>query len=123
MKRKIRKENTRRKVFKAALELFADQGFEKTIIEDITKRANVAKGTFYNFFSKKEDVLVYYLESKIAQSHEKFRVNSGNNFIEQYKELLSNYLKFIFKNKNFAKIILKERVMSQGSKKILTNWR
>ncbi len=116
MKRKTRKENTRKKIFKSALELFTSKGFEKTIIEDITKRANVAKGTFYNFFSKKEDVLVYYLESKIAQSHEKFRINNGSNFIEQYKGLLSNYLNFIFKNKNFAKIILKERVMSQGSK-------
>ena len=117
MKRKTRKENTRKKIFKSALELFTSKGFEKTIIEDITKRANVAKGTFYNFFSKKEDVLVYYLESKIAQSHEKFRINNGSNFIEQYKGLLSNYLNFIFKNKNFAKIILKERVMSQGSKR------
>jgi len=117
MKRKTRKENTRKKIFKAALELFTSKGFEKTIIEDITKRANVAKGTFYNFFSKKEDVLVYYLESKIAESHEKFRINNGSNFIEQYKGLLSNYLNFIFKNKNFAKIILKERVMSQGSKR------
>ena len=116
MKRKTRKENTRKKIFKAALELFTSKGFEKTIIEDITKRAKVAKGTFYNFFSKKEDVLVYYLESKIAQSHEKFIINNGSNFIEQYKGLLSNYLNFIFKNKNFAKIILKERVMSQGSK-------
>jgi AcrR family transcriptional regulator len=117
MKRKARKENTRKKIFKSALELFTSKGFEKTIIEDITKRANVAKGTFYNFFSKKEDVLVYYLESKIAESHEKFRINNGSNFIEQYKGLLSNYLNFIFKNKNFAKIILKERVMSQGSKR------
>jgi len=116
MKRKTRKENTRKKIFKSALELFTSKGFEKTIIEDITKKANVAKGTFYNFFSKKEDVLVYYLESKIAQSHEKFIINNGSNFIEQYKGLLSNYLNFIFKNKNFAKIILKERVMSQGSK-------
>ena len=56
VKRKVRKENTRKKVFKAALELFANEGFEKTTIEDITKKADVAKGTFYNFFSKKEDV-------------------------------------------------------------------
>jgi len=114
--RKIRKENTKEKIFKAALELFTNKGFEKTIIEDITRKANVAKGTFYNSFSKKEDVLVYYLEGKITQSHEKFRINNGSNFIEQYKGLLSNYLNIIFKNKNFAKIILKERVMSQGDK-------
>ena len=116
MKRKARKENTRKKVFKVALEFFINKGFEKTTIEDITKRANVAKGTFYNFFAKKEDVLVYYLDSKIAQSHEKFRINTGSNFIEQYEALIAYYLKYIFRNKNFAKILLKERVMNQGSK-------
>ena len=95
MNRKKRKENTRKKVFKAALELFAKKGFEETIIEDITKRAKVAKGTFYNFFSKKEDVLVYYLGSKIAQSHKGFKFNTENSFLEQYKSLVSNYLKYL----------------------------
>ena len=116
MTRKARKENTRKKVFKVALELFTNKGFEKTTIEDITKKANVAKGTFYNFFAKKEDVLVYYLDSKISQSHEKFRISTGSNFIEQYEALISYYLKYIFRNKNFAKILLKERVISQGAK-------
>ena len=116
MTRKARKENTRKKVFTVALDLFTSKGFEKTTIEDITKKANVAKGTFYNFFAKKEDVLVYYLDSKISQSHEKFRINTGSNFIEQYEALISYYLKYIFRNKNFAKILLKERVISQGSK-------
>jgi AcrR family transcriptional regulator len=116
MTRKARKENTRKKVFTVALGLFTSKGFEKTTIEDITKKANVAKGTFYNFFVKKEDVLVYYLDNKIAQSHEKFRVTAGSNFLEQYEALISYYLKYVFRNKNFAKILLKERVMSQGSK-------
>jgi len=116
VKRKARKENTRKKVFKIALELFINKGFEKTTVEDITQKANVAKGTFYNFFAKKEDVLVYYLDSKISQSHEKFRINTGSNFIEQYEALISYYLKYIFRNKNFAKILLKERVINQGAK-------
>ena len=116
IKRKARKENTRKKVFKVALELFTSKGFEQTTIEDITTKANVAKGTFYNFFAKKEDVLVDYLDSKIAQSHEKFRVAAGSRFLEQYEALISYYLKYVFRNKNFAKILLKERVMSQGSK-------
>jgi AcrR family transcriptional regulator len=42
----------------AALRLFLDQGVTPTTIEQITVRAQVAKGTFYLHFSSKDDVLV-----------------------------------------------------------------
>ena len=41
----------------AALELFAARGLEATTIQQITDAADVAKGTFFNYFSSKEDVL------------------------------------------------------------------
>ena len=41
----------------AALRLFLEQGVAPTTIEQITSRADVAKGTFYLYFSSKEDVL------------------------------------------------------------------
>ncbi len=41
----------------AAQGLFLEQGVGATTIEQITKRADVAKGTFYLYFSSKEDVL------------------------------------------------------------------
>jgi AcrR family transcriptional regulator len=41
----------------AAQRLFLEQGVAVTTIEQITKRADVAKGTFYLYFSSKEDVL------------------------------------------------------------------
>ena len=36
-----------------ALALFRDQGYEATTIEQITERADVAKGTFFNYFPSK----------------------------------------------------------------------
>jgi len=41
----------------AAYRLFLEQGVAPTTIEQITSRADVAKGTFYLYFSSKEDVL------------------------------------------------------------------
>lgn len=41
----------------AARRLFLEQGVGATTIEQITSRANVAKGTFYLYFESKEDVL------------------------------------------------------------------
>ena len=114
MIRKIQKEETRKKVFGTALNLFAAKGFDNTTIEEITQKAKVAKGTFYTFFTKKEDILVHYLNDKIVQSHDRFMLNPDAPFLKQYQALISNYLKYIFRNKNFARILLKERIMSQG---------
>jgi AcrR family transcriptional regulator len=41
----------------AAERLFLDHGFDRTTVEDITRGADVAKGTFYLQFSSKTDIL------------------------------------------------------------------
>ena len=40
-------------LYKSAYDLFIEQGIEKTSVSDITKRAGVAKGTFYLYFTDK----------------------------------------------------------------------
>ena len=40
-------------LFNNAYELFLTQGIEKTTINDIVKKAGVAKGTFYLYFTDK----------------------------------------------------------------------
>jgi AcrR family transcriptional regulator len=41
----------------AALELFAEQGFEKTTANEIAARAGVTRRTFFRHFSDKREVL------------------------------------------------------------------
>lgn len=67
MKREERKLATRQRLLDSARELFAEQGFEATTVEQIAARAGVAKGTFFNYFERKEAVL-YNLH--IAWAHE-----------------------------------------------------
>jgi AcrR family transcriptional regulator len=48
-----RRSASRQKLFDAAVELIAEQGFSATTVDDIALRAGVAKGTvYYNFASK-----------------------------------------------------------------------
>jgi AcrR family transcriptional regulator len=56
--REGRGDRTRTLLVHAALELFDRQGVEQTSIDDITHAANVAKGTFYVHFQRKQDVLL-----------------------------------------------------------------
>lgn len=53
-------EQTRKKLLSAALALFKKNGYDNVTVEDITKKAGVAKGSFYVYFSAKEAVLSEY---------------------------------------------------------------
>jgi len=67
-RRERKKEETRHRIFEAALSLFNEKGFDATTIDDITERADVAKGTFFNYFPRKEAVVEYLAEEWMDQA-------------------------------------------------------
>jgi AcrR family transcriptional regulator len=56
------KEKTRQAILRAALELFAKQGFYRTTTKAISRKAGIAEGTLFNYFKTKEDLALYFLE-------------------------------------------------------------
>ncbi len=56
-RRSRRRAETRERIFRAAMSLFAERGMAATTVEDITELADVGKGTFFNYFPTKEHVL------------------------------------------------------------------
>lgn len=48
---------TKIKIIESAKELIEDYGIDKVSVDDITKHAGVAKGSFYVYFKKKEDII------------------------------------------------------------------
>ncbi|MBA3232020.1 MAG: TetR/AcrR family transcriptional regulator [Acidobacteria bacterium] len=46
-----------RRIHQAAVALFRKQGYEATTVEQIAERADVAKGTVFNYFPSKESLL------------------------------------------------------------------
>jgi AcrR family transcriptional regulator len=57
MKRELKKEQTRIRIKEAALSLLAEQGYETTTIDQIAKLSGIAKGTFFNYFSSKDELI------------------------------------------------------------------
>ena len=58
-----RAEDTRRKIYEAAMELFREKGFEETTMRDIAAKAGVALGGAYYYYSSKDAiVLAFYRE-------------------------------------------------------------
>ena len=56
MKAALKKERNRIQLMESAYYLFTHEGFHKTTIAAISKRAGLGKGTFYLYFRDKEDI-------------------------------------------------------------------
>jgi len=53
----------KRKVADIAMSLFIENGVQHTSVQEIIDRANISKGTFYNYFSSKTDCVASILEN------------------------------------------------------------
>ena len=51
-------EDTRSRILKAALRLFAAQGYDGTTTKELAKKAKVAEGTIFRYFPNKKAVLI-----------------------------------------------------------------
>ncbi|KGE20880.1 TetR/AcrR family transcriptional regulator [Paenibacillus wynnii] len=75
MLRNSRKQALKEHIFMHAMKLFTEKGFDQVTVDEITQVSGVAKGTFYNYFPKKEAVLLYLGHSQMdllqesAQKH------------------------------------------------------
>ena len=61
-----RKARTRARLLAAGRELFAANGLKETAIAEIAERADIAIGSFYNYFRTKEELLDALLEAELA---------------------------------------------------------
>lgn len=68
--RRRRKEARPAEIIDAGLKEFALNGLAATRLEDVAKRAGIAKGTIYRYFSSKEDLFVAAIRSRIVLSIE-----------------------------------------------------
>jgi AcrR family transcriptional regulator len=66
-RRQRRSAETRERLFRSALELFARKGFAETTVEDITEAADVGKGTFFNYFPSKDHILLAFGEMQLSK--------------------------------------------------------
>ncbi|GAB5522125.1 MAG: TetR/AcrR family transcriptional regulator [Rhodothermales bacterium] len=57
----------REAMLEAAAQVFAEHGFDNATLDEIALRAEFGKGTLYNYFSSKEELLLAVIERLYAQ--------------------------------------------------------
>ena len=68
-----RAKRTRRKLKKAALDVFSEKSVDAATVEDITEKADLGKGTLYQHFEDKEEIIITLVEEAVEHLIEHIR--------------------------------------------------
>jgi AcrR family transcriptional regulator len=65
-RRRLPPEARRAEVLQAALEVFAEVGFERATLQDVADRAGVTKGALYHYFDSKDELFLGLMSERVA---------------------------------------------------------
>jgi AcrR family transcriptional regulator len=99
-----RAEDTRRRIYDAALKLFREKGFEQTTMRDIAAKAGVALGAAYYYFSAKEAiVLAFYQEMQESSQDTILEAMAGHKKLkDRIRCVLEKRLELLAPNRKFC---------------------
>ena len=115
-RRERKKTAARSLILSTAIDLFARRGIDAVTIDEIAAAADVGKGTIYNYFAAKEDIVVAFmadLEARIAPTIA--RVRPGERPVDR---VLADYILLHFRLKEpyhaFVRVFLAQMFMDTG---------
>lgn len=78
--------STRTRLVEAAFELFAEQGYEHTSVDDIAARAGTGRTTFFRYFPSKEDVVFPDHDALLPQVEARLATATASTYVLAMKE-------------------------------------
>lgn len=99
-------------VINMALQLFIDKGYQATSIQDILDFSGISKGTFYNYFSSKSELLIAIYKSiynHLEKQRNELLIGQDPSNIEIFKKQLELQM---ITNKKYKLITLYEEVLA-----------
>ncbi|MBC7194922.1 MAG: TetR/AcrR family transcriptional regulator [Caldisericia bacterium] len=95
--KRLKGESTKRKIVDVATNLFNENGYDATSIQDICNRAEISKGAFFHHFPTKEYLFLEILNEFLEDLNEKMRkIEKKSNNIPQAMLEMTEILKEIF---------------------------
>jgi len=113
VKRAAARDERRQQLIDAAREVFTHKGYHATTVDDITRAAGVAKGTFYLYFEEKREVfyevvraffqLIKDIGSSVARE-----VRSADELLGRAEQAAHELLRVFSANRELARLVYRE---------------
>ena len=82
-----REKDKRPRILAAAQEVFAEQGFDAARMEEVARRARVGKGTLYNYYQSKEDLLIHAVIASMEEVRARIEAAVNPNLDEPIRSV------------------------------------
>ncbi|MGH9583221.1 MAG: TetR/AcrR family transcriptional regulator, partial [Bryobacteraceae bacterium] len=116
-RRERKKAGVRDRIISAAIGIFSERTIEQATVDEIAAAADVGKGTIYNYFQSKEDIVVAFLvgiERQVQGRVGRFASAKGS-----LQQILVSFLQFQLKLKRphyqFVRVFLAQMFARGGS--------
>lgn len=108
--REQKKQQTRRAIEQAAIELFSSKGFESTSMEDIATAAGIGKTTIYGYFPAKDDIFLHYCDDRLVSAFNRYKAQQVEDipFVEYLLAFFMIKFGFVTENHEFGRLMLRE---------------
>lgn len=109
-----RNESTRKALIQAAADVIGEVGYAEASIARITARANVAQGTFYNYFTSRQDMFDQLLPTvgEAMLAYIRARVDASATEAEREGQRLRAYFDFLENNPEFYRILYEAETLA-----------
>jgi TetR/AcrR family transcriptional regulator, transcriptional repressor for nem operon len=87
----MKRVHNRDEIVQAGLHVVLSRGFNATGVEAILKQANVPKGSFYNFFSSKEEFGLAIIDRYVAEKGEVFGPIFGDDSLSPLERIKKSF--------------------------------
>ncbi len=102
------------KILETSIDVFREKGYEEATIDEITRRVGIAKGTFYNFYISKSEILLNWAAAKIQSLDYGEALDSGKTAEENLYSFTKLLVKALWDEQLLFKSFLKEILKVQG---------
>lgn len=98
----------RSEILEAAKAIFSSAGLHKADMNEIAKRANIAKGTVYLYFPSKKDLFIAVIQDGLESLSHKIReeVENIDDSVGKIKKAISTYMLFFKDHQALYRILL-----------------
>ena len=107
-KRPSLRDERRSSLLAAALKVFSDKGYHAATVDDITRAAGVAKGTFYLYFQEKREIYYEVIRGFLGMLKDVARLGETRDLLADLERAGHELMRVFLENRELVRLAYRE---------------